>query len=84
MRELEAMTIALSDIEAAREPAAKLARVTPLLSSRHLSQELGAEVRLKAEMLQRTGSFKVRGAATFIDSLDAAARRRGVIAASAG
>ena len=76
--------VSLEAIEAARDPVARLARVTPLLPSRRLSELAGASVWLKAEVLQRTGSFKVRGAVTFMASLDREVRQRGVIAASAG
>lgn len=84
MPETAAEPPSIDAIEAAREPVSRLARVTPLLASRRLSEQSGAPVWLKAEVLQRTGSFKVRGAATFIASLDQEMRERGVIAASAG
>lgn len=58
--------------------------MTPLERSAALSAELGCEILLKAEHLQPTGSFKVRGATNKIRLLDAAARRRGVITASTG
>ena len=58
-----------------------LARHTPLLSSRSLSEHAGGHVVLKAENLQRTGSFKLRGATHKISRLDAPA---GVVAGSAG
>lgn len=74
----------IADIEAARAPASTIARVTPLIASRRLSAIAQAPLWLKAEMLQRTGSFKVRGAATFLAALDEDTRRRGVIAARAG
>ncbi|MBI2165351.1 MAG: threonine ammonia-lyase, partial [Chloroflexi bacterium] len=57
---------------------------TPLHSSKSLSELLGCRLLLKAENLQRTGSFKVRGAAYRMSFLSADERRRGVIAASAG
>ena len=78
------MTLTLADIDAARVCIAGLARTTPLLYSRRLSERGGAPVWLKAEGLQRTGSFKIRGAVAFIEGLDADARAHGVIAASAG
>ena len=78
------MTVRLSDIEAARAAVAELARVTPLLHSRALSALCGADAWLKAEVLQRTGSFKVRGAAHMLRSMTPAERARGVVAASAG
>lgn len=57
---------------------------TPLEHSQALSDVVGAEVRLKMENLQLTGSFKLRGAANVIASLDAAQRTTGVIAPTAG
>ncbi len=78
------MDLTIADIQAARAPVVRLARVTPLLPSPSLAQRLGAPVWLKAESLQRTGSFKVRGAAYFLHQLPAAVRARGVVAASAG
>ena len=57
---------------------------TPLERSRTLSRMLGADIRLKCENLQKTGSFKVRGALSRLLGMSAAERRRGVVAASAG
>ncbi|MBI1380642.1 MAG: threonine ammonia-lyase [Planctomycetaceae bacterium] len=57
---------------------------TPTVLSHAFSQELGAEVHFKLEILQRTGSFKVRGALHRILTLETKERARGVIAASAG
>jgi threonine dehydratase len=74
----------LADIEAARARLEGVARVTPVYRSETLSRECGREVFLKAENLQRTGSFKVRGAYNRISSLDDAQRAAGVVAASAG
>ena len=62
----------------------RLARRTPLVESTWLSGLHGAPVRLKCENLQRTGSFKLRGAAAAIDGLTGAERERGVVACSAG
>src|SRR5262249_45972751 len=59
-------------------------RHTPLLESRTWSAIAGAPVFLKAENLQRTGSFKIRGAANMIAQLSPGERAHGVIAASAG
>src|SRR5262245_61146694 len=61
-----------------------LVRETPLDYSSVLSRETGANVYLKLEHLQRTGSFKLRGAANKILSLNPDELRRGVIAASTG
>jgi threonine dehydratase len=74
----------LSEIEAARRGLADVARLTPVYGSDTLSRLAGREVILKAENLQRTGSFKVRGAVTRIAALTDAQRAAGVVAASAG
>jgi threonine dehydratase len=74
----------LPDIEAARDRLRDVARVTPVYRSETLSRSIGREVQLKAENLQRTGSFKVRGAYDCISSLSEAERAVGVVAASAG
>ena len=74
----------LSDIEAARGRIAEHARVTPVYRSDTLSRLVGREVFLKAENLQRTGAFKIRGAVNRIAMLGADERARGVVAASAG
>jgi threonine dehydratase len=59
-------------------------RETPVLSSRTISERVGATVALKAENLQRTGSFKLRGALAKISALDARTAAAGVVAGSAG
>ena len=74
----------LPEIEAARERVAGHARVTPVYGSETLSRRAGRPVWLKAENLQRTGSFKIRGAVNKLTSLGDAERAAGVIAASAG
>jgi threonine dehydratase len=74
----------LPDIEAARALLDGVARVTPVYRSETLSRLAGREVQLKAENLQRTGSFKVRGAYNRISALTAEQRAAGVVAASAG
>jgi threonine dehydratase len=74
----------IADVEAARERLGGRARVTPVYGSETLSRLTGGRVWLKAENLQRTGSFKVRGAVNKLATLDAAERAAGVIAASAG
>jgi threonine dehydratase len=70
----------LPEIEAARARLDGVARVTPVYGSETLSQLVGREVQLKAENLQRTGSFKIRGAYNRISGLEA----QEVVAASAG
>ncbi|MFD5321008.1 threonine ammonia-lyase [Streptomyces sp. NPDC127098] len=74
----------LDDVLAAQKTLAGIARVTAMEGSRYLSRLVGAPVHLKCENLQRTGSFKIRGAYTRIAGLDEAERARGVVAASAG
>ena len=77
-------SVALSDIEAARERiAAKIVR-TPTVLSPNLSERLGVPVHLKLEHRQTTGSFKLRGASNAIASLSADEKCRGVVAASTG
>lgn len=61
-----------------------VARVTAMEGSRHLSQLVGSPVHLKCENLQRTGSFKLRGAYVRIAGLLPEQRAAGVVAASAG
>src|SRR5207247_10791514 len=63
---------------------ANVARETPVYASDTFSRLAGREVVLKAENLQRTGSFKVRGAVTRIAALPESQRAAGVVAASAG
>ncbi|MHB8468146.1 MAG: threonine ammonia-lyase [Gaiellaceae bacterium] len=74
----------LAAIEEARARLDGVARVTPLYRSETLSRLVGREVHLKAENLQRTGSFKVRGAYSRISRLTPEERAAGVVAASAG
>ena len=72
------------DVAAARKILDDVVLHTPMLRSRALSEQLGGPVYLKCENLQRTGSFKARGAYLRISRLSDAERARGVIAASAG
>jgi threonine dehydratase len=76
-----ARRIEAGDAVAARRIVSAVARHTPLLTSRSLSQRWGGQVVLKAESLQRTGSFKLRGAMHKISRLE---RPVGVVAGSAG
>jgi len=76
--------VSLADIEKARDLLAGLIKKTPLLKSPGISAHLGLDIYLKAENLQRAGSFKVRGALNKIYSLTEEEKARGVIAASAG
>jgi threonine dehydratase len=74
----------LREIEEARARLDGVARVTPVYGSETLSRRIGREVWLKAENLQRTGSFKIRGAVNKIATLSEPEKRAGVVAASAG
>ena len=73
-----------TEFEAARRRVSAHAYHTPLVTSRTLSAHTGFEVRLKAEMLQRTGSYKIRGPLNKFPLLTEAQRSRGVICSSAG
>lgn len=74
----------LADIQAARELIRGIAIETPMEESRWLSAIAGGPVLLKAENLQRAGSFKIRGAYVRMSRLSEAERAAGVVAASAG
>jgi threonine dehydratase len=74
----------LADIEEARKRLRGHAEQTPIYLSETFSRRVGREVRLKAENLQRTGSFKVRGAVNKLSTLSREERAAGVVAASAG
>lgn len=76
--------VGLADVRAARCLLEGVARTTPLAGLRELSEQVGGPVLLKCENLQRTGSFKIRGAYVRIARLRDAERARGVVAASAG
>ena len=78
------MTATLADAERARTTIAAHVMRTPLVTSHSLGGRIGAEAYLKLENLQRTGSFKVRGAVNAVSRLDADARRSGVVTFSAG
>jgi threonine dehydratase len=76
--------ITARDVQAARAAVETVARRTPILSTRTFSERAGGTVVLKAENLQRTGSFKVRGVAAKLAALGEEGCARGVVAASAG
>lgn len=78
------MTVKFSDIEDARRILQGIIIPTPILPDNKLSKTIGANVFLKAECLQRSGSFKIRGAYNTISRLSDEEKQRGVIAASAG
>jgi threonine dehydratase len=80
-RDVEAVAAAAAD---ALVRIAGIIRRTPLVLSSRLSRETGAEVYFKLENRQHTGSFKLRGAANCLMSLDAGQRQLGVVTASSG
>ncbi|MET9622505.1 threonine ammonia-lyase [Streptomyces sp. NPDC006464] len=77
-------SLILDDVRGAQKMLSGVARVTAMEGSRHLSSLVGAPVHLKCENLQRTGSFKLRGAYVRISGLRPEQRAAGVVAASAG
>src|SRR5260370_15292576 len=74
----------LKNIEDARRRLAGIIRPTPLMQSATLARMLDADVRIKPENVQKTGSFKIRGAYNRIVTLSDEEKKRGVVAASAG
>jgi threonine dehydratase len=76
--------LSVEDFERAAAIVSSVAQVTPMLHSNFLTQLTGTDVLLKAENLQRTGAFKIRGAYHRMSKLTAAERKKGVVAASAG
>jgi threonine dehydratase len=77
-------SVDIDDVRAARKLLDGVVRMTPLEHSRVLAAAAGGPVHLKCENLQRTGSFKIRGAYTRIARLTTRERAAGVVAASAG
>jgi threonine dehydratase len=84
MPDPDELTLTRSDFEAARANVAPHVYHTPMLTSRSLSEATGFDVRLKAELFQRGGSYKVRGPMNKIAHLSPEERARGVICSSAG
>ena len=78
------MTVNLSDIKDARRVLNDIIIPTPMIADARLSREIGADAHLKAESLQKSGSFKIRGAYNKISRLTEDEKKRGVVAASAG
>jgi threonine dehydratase len=72
------------DFEAARERIAAHIVRTPLVTSRQLSERTGYDIRLKAELFQRVGSYKIRGPLNNFALMPADQKRRGVVCSSAG
>jgi len=77
-------SVTIEDLERARARLAGIVKPTPLIRSETLSRMTGAEVYLKPENLQKTGSFKIRGAYNRVAALAPADAARGAVAASAG
>ncbi|HEU5033880.1 MAG TPA: threonine ammonia-lyase [Mycobacteriales bacterium] len=82
--DVDVPVVGLAEIEAARQVLGDVARRTPVEGSRPLEELVGGPVLLKCENLQRTGSFKIRGAYVRIARLTDEQRQAGVVAASAG
>ena len=78
------LTLTRADFEAAYRHVAPHIHRTPMLTSRSLSEACGLDVRLKAELFQRSGSYKLRGPLNKIAKLTDEERARGVICSSAG
>ncbi|MEZ5231871.1 MAG: pyridoxal-phosphate dependent enzyme [Acidimicrobiales bacterium] len=79
-----APVIERADVDAAARRLAGVAHRTPVLHATHLDELSGAEVFIKAECFQRTGSFKFRGAYNALAAMDPAERARGVVTVSSG
>ena len=84
MRDAAAAAVTVDDVLAARVVIGDRLHRTPTFTSRTLSEQTGARVHLKAELFQRTGSFKPRGVLTNLALLSADEKARGVIGISAG
>lgn len=81
---LASLPVSAADVLQAAERIARFVHRTPLLSCETLSQRCGCELRLKGEHLQRSGSFKLRGALNRLLLLTSAEKGRGVVAFSSG
>ena len=77
------MNVTYADLEAAHKRLDGIVKPTPLMTSTTLDQMIGARVLIKPENLQKTGSFKIRGAFNRVAAMTDADRKRGVVAASA-
>src|SRR5215211_996832 len=76
--------VTIDDLEAAAFTLAPVAVRTPVLPADVLTEQVGAPIWIKPEMLQRGGAFKFRGAYNFLSQMDPDVRTRGVIAPSSG
>jgi threonine dehydratase len=79
-----AFSLSLADFRVVRERIAQHIKHTPLLTSRQLSERTGFDVRAKAEMFQRVGSYKIRGPLNKFALMPEEQKRRGVVCSSAG
>src|SRR5438132_3070935 len=77
-------TLSLKDFETVRARIAEHIKRTPLLTSRQLSDSTGFDVRLKAELFQRVGSYKIRGPLNKFALMPQEQKERGVVCSSAG
>src|SRR6186713_2431653 len=77
-------TLTLDDFKATRARIAPHIKHTPLLTSRQLSERTGYDVRMKAEMFQRVGSYKIRGPLNKFSLMPEEQKKRGVVCSSAG
>ena len=80
----EPLTLTLRDFEEVRARIAPHIKRTPLLTSRQLNELTGYDIRLKAEMFQRVGSYKIRGPLNKFALMSEEDKRRGVVCSSAG
>jgi len=78
------LTLTLKDFEETRARIAPHIKHTPLLTSRQLSERTGFDIRLKAELFQRVGSYKIRGPLNKFALMPEEQKRRGVVCSSAG
>jgi threonine dehydratase len=78
------LTLALDDFKEVRSRIAPHIKHTPLLTSRQLSEQTGFDVRMKAEIFQRVGSYKIRGPLNKFSLMPEEQKKRGVVCSSAG
>src|ERR1700730_2755864 len=78
------LTLTLDDFKEVRARIARHIKHTPLLTSRQLSERTGLDVRLKAELFQRVGSYKIRGPLNKFALMSEEQKRRGVVCSAAG
>src|ERR1700686_4802872 len=78
------LSLTLEDFKEVRARIAPHIKRTPLLTSRQLSERTGFDVRLKAELFQRVGSYKIRGPLNKFALMPEEKKQRGVVCSSAG